>query len=293
MMENLFQKMEGVPGRGFTHGSKFHSDDVFATAFLRILNPEIQVQRGLEVPKDFDGIVYDIGRGRFDHHQEDKEIRENGCPYAAFGLIWREYGAAYMAQEYGAINTGQEEAERFDREFVQALDLTDNTGCANQLADIIDEFNPSWDSEESFDDCFWKAVDFAQQILINHFQAVAGVHRASELVRQAMSECDGDILILPKYVPWKRAVIGSSYQLVVYPSNRGGYSVQGVPVGQETNELVCSLPKSWWGKDAADLPGISGIATLRFCHATGFMAAAETEEDAVLAAKAAIASKFV
>lgn len=284
IMKDLFGKVEGVPGRGFTHGSKFHSDDVFATAFLRILNPGIQVQRGLEVPKDFVGIVYDIGRGRFDHHQEDREIRENGCPYAAFGLIWREYGAAYV---------GQEEAERFDREFVQALDLTDNTGCANQLADIIDEFNPAWDSEESFDDCFWKAVDFAEQILKNHFRAVAGVYRASELVRQAMSECDGDILILPEYAPWKRAVIGSSYQLVVYPSNRGGYSVQGVPVKDgNDNELVCSLPKSWWGKDAADLPEISGIATLRFCHATGFMAAADTREDAVLAAKAAIAENM-
>lgn len=282
-MEDLFGKVENVPDRGFTHGSKFHSDDVFATAFLRILNPDIQVQRGLEVPKEFDGIIYDIGRGRFDHHQEDREVRENGCPYAAFGLIWREYGAAYV---------GREETERFDRDFVQALDLTDNTGCPNQLADIIDEFNPVWDSEESYDDCFWNAVDFAEQILRNHFQAVAGVYRAGKLVRQAMSECDGNILVLPKYVPWKREVIGSSYQLVVYPSNRGGYSVQGVPAKEgNDNELVCSLPKEWWGKDAADLPEISGIATLRFCHATGFMAAADTKEDAVLAAKAALADK--
>ena len=73
-MENLFRQVENVPERGFTHGSKFHSDDVFATAFLRILNPDIQVQRGLEVPKEFDGIIYDIGRGKFDHHQEDREI---------------------------------------------------------------------------------------------------------------------------------------------------------------------------------------------------------------------------
>ncbi len=282
-MEDLFGTVENVPERGFTHGSKFHSDDVFATAFLRILNPDIRVQRGPEVPKEFDGIVYDIGRGRFDHHQADKEIRENGCPYAAFGLIWREYGAAYV---------GQDEAERFDRDFVQPLDLTDNTGCANLLANLIDEFNPVWDSEESFDDCFWRAVDFAEQILRNHFQAVAGVQRAGKLVRQAMSECNGDILILPKYVPWKREVIGSGYQLVVYPSNRGGYSVQGVPAEEgRDNELVCSLPKEWWGRDAAVLPEISGIATLRFCHATGFMAAADTKEDAVLAAEAALAQK--
>ena len=60
-----------IPDKGFTHGSKFHSDDVFATAFLKILNPDIQIERGFEVPEDFDGIVYDIGRGKFDHHQTD------------------------------------------------------------------------------------------------------------------------------------------------------------------------------------------------------------------------------
>ncbi len=278
-MEQLFKQIPKVPNHGFTHGSKFHSDDVFATAFLKILNPEIQVQRGFQVPENFDGIVYDIGRGRFDHHQEDKEIRENGCPYAAFGLIWREYGE---------ILVGAEEAERFDTDFVQPLDMTDNTGCANTLAEIIDEFNPSWDSDDSYDACFWKAVAFAEQILRNHFASVAGIHRAKKLVQQAMSDCDGTILILPQYAPWKGEVIGSSYKLVVYPSNRGGYSVQGVPVARGDHELVCALPQAWWGKEAAELPQISGIGTLRFCHATGFMAAADTQEDAIRAAQAAL-----
>lgn len=281
-MNKLFEQVSDVPNRGFTHGCKFHSDDVFATAFLRILNPAIQVERGLQVPDKFDGIVYDIGRGRFDHHQEDKEIRGNGCPYAAFGLIWREYGAKCV---------GPREAARFDENFIQPLDLSDNTGCANVLAEIIEEFNPSWDSEESYDACFWRAVDFAEQILRNHFAAVAGICRAQELVRQAMEESDGQILLLPQYVPWKEEVIGSSYQLVAYPSNRGGYSVQGVPSGHGSNELVCALPESWWGKEAAELPQISGITTLRFCHASGFLAATDTQEDAVLAAQAALAEK--
>lgn len=78
-----------VPDHGFTHGAKFHADDLFSTALLRLINPDIQVERGFDVPENFDGIVYDIGRGRFDHHQQDKEIRENGVPYAAFGLLAR------------------------------------------------------------------------------------------------------------------------------------------------------------------------------------------------------------
>ena len=281
-MDKLFKQVTEVPDRGFTHGCKFHSDDVFSTAFLRILNPDIEIERGMQAPEHYDGIIYDIGRGKFDHHQQDKEIRQNGCPYAAFGLIWREYGEACV---------GAEEAARFDETFIQPLDLSDNTGCANILADIIDEFNPEWDSEESYDSCFWQAVDFAEQILRNHFKSVAGLCRAGKLVQQAMEDSDGTVLELPQYVPWKKEVTGSGYQMVVYPSNRGGYSVQGVPAARNTTELVCAFPEEWRGKEASELPEISGIETLRFCHVTGFLAATDTREDAILAAQAALAAQ--
>lgn len=271
-----------VPDKGFTHGGKFHSDDVFATAFLRILNPNIQIERGFKVPEEFDGIVYDIGRGEFDHHQTDKEYRENGCPYAAFGLIWRAYGADFV---------GEEEAQRFDEKFVQPLDESDNTGCHNVIAQIIDEFNPGWDSKVPHDECFWKAVDMAETILRNHFESVEGIQRGKVLVQQAMRESDGDILVLSVYAPWKKEVIGSSYQFAVYPSNRGGYSIQGVPVSSEDNTLVCPFPKEWWGAEAEDLQRMSGISSLRFCHPNGFLAATESQEDAVKAAEYALKRK--
>ena len=72
-----------IPANGFTHAGKFHADDVFATALLQILRPDIRITRGFVVPEDFDGIVYDIGFGMFDHHQEPRETRANGIPYAA------------------------------------------------------------------------------------------------------------------------------------------------------------------------------------------------------------------
>ena len=62
-----------IPANGFTHAGKFHADDVFATALLQILRPDIKITRGFVVPDDFDGIVYDIGFGMFDHHQEPRE----------------------------------------------------------------------------------------------------------------------------------------------------------------------------------------------------------------------------
>lgn len=53
-----------VPDKGFTHAGRFHADDVFAAALLRLCNPNIRIQRGFSVPEGYDGIVFDIGDGR-------------------------------------------------------------------------------------------------------------------------------------------------------------------------------------------------------------------------------------
>ena len=53
-----------IPANGFTHAGKFHADDVFATALLQILRPDIKITRGFTVPDDFDGIVYDVDKDK-------------------------------------------------------------------------------------------------------------------------------------------------------------------------------------------------------------------------------------
>ena len=102
-----------VPDKGFTHAGRFHADDVFAAALLRLCNPSIRIQRGFSVPEGYDGIVFDIGDGPFDHHGKDTPVRECGVKYAAFGLLWRELGPALV---------GEKEARRFDDGFVKPLD---------------------------------------------------------------------------------------------------------------------------------------------------------------------------
>lgn len=262
-----------IPDVGFTHGGKFHSDDVFSAALLKYMNPDIKIIRGFVVPEDFEGIVFDIGLGEFDHHQNDRRVRENGIPYAAFGLLWNKYGADII---------GEEEALEYDRKFIEDMDLSDNTGSDNELCYIISEFNPSWDSEESFDEAFEKAVDVAYTILTNHFNSIFGMIRAKDMVCKAMEESDGTILQLAKHAPWKKYVKGSTYLFVVYPSQRGGYSAQCVE-DEDTKELICPFPEEWRGKSSEELPTISGIATLRFCHNSGFLIAADTKEDVILA----------
>lgn len=119
MTEDLLEQIQRKDAAAFTHGGKFHADDVFSATLLLYLNPEIVITRGNRVPENFAGIVFDIGRGRYDHHQKDSRVRENGVPYAAFGLLWEELGGAIL---------GEELAAEFDEAFVQPLDNNDNTG---------------------------------------------------------------------------------------------------------------------------------------------------------------------
>ena len=98
-MTQLMEQIKEKDAQAFTHSGKFHADDVFSSALLLSVNPEITIHRGSQVPEDFKGIVFDIGRGKYDHHQRDSRIRENGVPYAAFGLLWEELGAEILGEE--------------------------------------------------------------------------------------------------------------------------------------------------------------------------------------------------
>ena len=92
MTEDLLEQIQRKDAAAFTHGGKFHADDVFSAALLLYLNPEIVITRGNRVPENFAGIVFDIGRGRYDHHQKDSRVRENGVPYAASDCCGRNSG---------------------------------------------------------------------------------------------------------------------------------------------------------------------------------------------------------
>ena len=201
-----------VPDKGFTHAGRFHADDVFAAALLRLCNPNIRIQRGFSVPEGYDGIVFDIGDGPFDHHGKDSPVRECGVKYAAFGLLWRKLGPALV---------GEKEAKRFDDGFVKPLDEDDNTGCGNQLANLIAAYNPRWDEEKDEDACFEEAVAVAQDLLSHKLESIRAITRAEAEVRGALAKAKGGIVELKRFAPWKQYLIPSRAKFVVYPSQRG------------------------------------------------------------------------
>lgn len=270
--------MNKISDYGMTHAGKFHADDVFSSALLKIINPKIKITRGFHVPEDFEGIVFDIGYGKYDHHQEGAEVRENGVPYASFGLLWREFGESLV---------GAEEAVRFDESFIQPLDEDDNTGCGNQLARVIGKWNPSWDSTESADECFQQVSAMAVEILKKEFAAISSIQRAQGLVQQVLEKIEDKIVVLPKFAPWKNVLIPSEAEFVAYPSQRGGFSAQVIPLDFDTNVPKCNFPEKWAGKSPDELRKISGVATLSFCHNNRFLISADTLEDVLKACKIA------
>ena len=264
-----------VPAQGFTHGGKFHADDVFSTALLQIVRPDFTWQRGFAVPEGFEGIVYDVGGGEFDHHSEPREERPNGTPYAALGKLWRELGPALV---------GANQARLVDENFIQPLDLNDNTGEQNSLCDAIGFFNPAWDSAESGDECFARAVAVAKQILQKQIDTANAVNRADALVQKAYQESVDGIVLLPTYLPWKNGLYRTDALFVVYPSQRGGWSAQCC-TDRKTKRSKLPFPRSWAGQPAEVIAARSGLSGIRFCHASQFLITADTREQAIEACR--------
>ena len=282
-MNHLLEKIKQKNASAFTHSGKFHADDVFSAALLLYLNPEITITRGNQVPENYEGLVFDIGRGQYDHHQKDSRIRDNGVPYAAFGLLWEKLGPEIL---------GEELALKFDESFVQPLDINDNTGEKNELATLIGNFNPGWDSKSSNDEAFFQAVSVAGMILENKFERYLGNERADRRVEEVLTEhaaslASGDtpaentnILILPEFIPCQKRLSETNIAFVIFPSNRGGYCIQPQKKEYSMN-YKCSFPVEWLGLENEELVVATGLKSAGFCHKGGFLMTTGELADAV------------
>lgn len=281
---NFLQAPKDIPVLGFTHAGRFHADEVFSAALLHILRPDIRIYRGFTVPVGFSGIVFDIGDGPFDHHQKNSPRRANGAAYAAFGLLWRAYGHCFLPEKAAAS---------FDVKFVQPLDIDDNKGTGNTLAGLIGAYNPVWDSEEDENQAFCVAVDVAKSLLLHKLSSLAAMERGHRVVKEALAKMENRVVQLEKYVPWKPVLVESDAEFVIFPSMRGGFSLQCVPkdFSNKTGNKV-PMPAAWCAATAQRLQQLTGVADVTFCHASGFMCSVGSVAGALsLAALAQAAAK--
>ena len=285
---------------GITHNGTMHADDVFATAFLSLYFNNFKVARVNEVPKDISSnvIVYDIGNGKYDHHQSNARIRDNGIKYSSFGLLFEEYGLRYLKKL--KLKNTKAIYNYLVKDFIEGIDAIDNgifplikaDYKVKTVSDIIKIFNPSYLSNDSLDEQFVKAVNLAETILIYELKNVVGKVEAGVKVKKLLNKTKGPILILDEYLPYEETILtsldGKKIKLVIYPSNRGGYAINTVPISTIDKTSRVYFPKNWGGLSNSDLEEVTGIKGSLFCHTNRFLMTAKDLDTAKKLAEIAI-----
>ena len=138
-----------------THSGTMHADEVFATAFLEdyLGNRKVYRTTNIDYTKVQENtLIYDVGRGKFDHHQIDALKRDDGITYCSFGLLWKEFGKDYLKKK--SFSNIDILWEYIDKDFIEGIDADDNGFFpkidaiykVKTLSNIIKIFNPSYDS---------------------------------------------------------------------------------------------------------------------------------------------------
>ncbi len=266
-----------------THSGTMHADDIFATAFLDLLYKDIKVFRTTSVPNDLanDILVYDIGRGEFDHHQENAKKRENGITYCSFGLLWNKFGRKFLEERN--IPNAEEVFTLFDKDFIEAIDADDNglfprieaKYRVKTLSDLLKLFNPKYKSGQRESVQFQKAVSFAKIIIEEELLSVIGKLTAKTQVLKALEKKENHTLFLEEYMPYEQTILNEEtaedIYFVVYPSNRGGYGIKTVPKSVDDHTKRFEFPEEWAGLEKEELEKVSGISGITFCHPTRFL----------------------
>ncbi len=272
-----------------------------------------------DIPENRDEwIVYDIGGGELDHHTpENKEA--NGThpgtdiPYAACGLVWRKYGPEILEALDCDENCVERVMTRLERTLILGIDAKDNEfnpvnavfeGIPNlnepqreeilraarnsmTVTDIIKDFNPTWNSDLDPYECFLDAVSFAKDILLNRIYSIMSSIDARDFVLRAIDYSANHIMIMERFAPWEGVLYGQKNNpkaadiwYAVYPAARGGWNLQCARLtSEDRNTFRHPLPKEWLGLRGEELQNITGVPTAQFCHVSGFLCGADTEED--------------
>lgn len=288
-----------------THNSGFHADDVFAVATLILSLPEdtpveiVRTREDVEISSadyvvDVGG-VYDSAQKRFDHHQTaGAGKRENGIPYASFGLVWREYG------EY--ISGSKEIRDIIEQKLVMFVDALDNGVSIVESRyedlrpyDISDYFYSYWIDEQvdpqEIDRIFKRVVSLAENLLKREVEKARRIIEEGKIVESIYEKTvDKRIITLDKHLAWGKVMIEKPEPLIViYPTSDGEkWNAKTVRVELNSFETRILFPESWAGKADGELSAVSGVSDAVFCHRARFLVVAKSKEGAITLAQKAL-----
>ncbi len=295
-----------------THSGKFHADDAWAVAALKIVFPQSEVVRTRDPAQveaaDFAvdvGGIWDPATGRFDHHQKGfAGARQSGVPYASAGLVWKEYGArcvSILAETHTghrlSDNSAAEMAYAIDADIVQYLDLSDVGAARNApggygLSAVVSGFNPNWLDEQrvGYGDAdaayrlsqFHRAAELLTDIMINAVKYRVGALLSVQQVRQSELLEEGRVLFLQNgAIPWSQVVRKEMPKVLFVISHNIAeqrYMIHAIPISSESFDARADLPEEWAGLRDAELAAVTGVPDAGFCHTGRFIAAAKSYE---------------
>ena len=250
------------------HAGIFHADDALAAALvLTAAGKDIPVKRCFSVPEELPDtvIVADIGRGKYDHHQDDARCRADGSKYAACGLLYEEL------QEY-LFQTEDMRVDFLNR-YIRPIEDADNGICNNPLTSLIDDMNPDWDRLEESDIRFHEAVKLFQNLIGEVQRRERAALRSAELLTRAIAEAEERVVFLEKPIPWQKKVCQTDNLFVVYFSMREEWTVHCVPIEPDSFTVRCPLHS------------MEEMEGCEFCHKGRFLATFDSKAHALNAAR--------
>jgi uncharacterized UPF0160 family protein len=272
-----------------THDGRFHSDEIFAAAILKLINPKLKIIRtkdNAELAKS--DIRLDAGRkynpenGDFDHHQIEFTLkRSNGIPYASAGLVWKHFGRNLVNSE--------ESFDWIDQKIIQPIDSHDN-GIQFEfkgiepfiLQDVIDSFMPLWGSDNmnnihEFDE----ALEFAIKFIRREVDYANSLNKASEIVKKLVTDKKYVVIEQPMLPWWELDLAKRGILFVVYRQGKDRWASKTVPTKAGTWNYAKLFPKSWADLTEDKLAKVSGVKDALFCHKLRFITTARSIEGAI------------
>ena len=217
-----------------THSGTFHVDDVISTIFLSKIFKKINLIRipSMDNRNTNNKLVFDIGLGKFDHHQKNRNgKRENGIYYSSIGLLWKKYGKEYL-KNINAKNIDKV-YEYMDKELIQYIDATDNMQMeylkSKTSPDFVKLYNPEWNENVTEEEGFIRALKSADEfwnIYIKH--AIAEVEAIEIIVKRA-NETNEHYVIFDKELPYRKAINllkNRNIKYLIFKSKRKCYDIR-------------------------------------------------------------------
>lgn len=275
------------------HDGDYHADDIFAVATLHSLNPSIEVirTRDKKILEDVDmridvGMKYNSETGDYDHHQKVGE-RENGVPYAAFGLVWKDYGLAVCDKITANVELDKEIfrqsniqidnstlVKMVDNELVQAIDRHDIQGRLNTevpvyfLQDVINSSRSEWHQEKkSNEETFYRNVEQAKKIISNNVVRNQGILLSENFWRDAYKSSKDGIIVLDLGTIVPQEYLSETPDAIysVQRDSQGQFVLKAVNESSNSRTLRKPLPKTWFNKSDEELQKITGVSDAVFC----------------------------